>query len=519
MTFAPIYPWRSLSIVWILAAALASCSRADHRIPVTAETQRFIAENPTEAFEVMKVMDSSTVKVWTLEGTDTLSDWKVEDPLQDVKVLASRRLTVETSNTSVVLSHQVDFDAAEVDFFDVVIGGVNRETITLGWVGDETALCEGCSVSLDSSERQADGAARYRFAVGDSMEWKGRIRRLRLTIQMPPSGVAHLYRIESMKTAFNRSKVVEAAARPWKVDVANEVRNAILAVPDYPQRFEVRDLAQAAELDLGVAVLGSRVRMRFRVIAEWDDDAVTEVLSRDIASGDGWVDVRVPIGSPTPRSRSIAALILQCESEDGAGLDRAAFGLWSNPVILAGGLDSRPNVVLISIDTLRSDRMSLYGYPRDTTPELVRWVESRGAVVFENAVAPAPWTLPSHVSMMTGLDAISHGVNYNRGAPESLHMLAEDLSQAGYATAGITGGDSCTHNGVSPRDSTATPTTRRRWDLTPSLSRVWTRLWSGSREMPTGDSSFSFTPMRSTIRFALANRTSSSSVPLIRGTR
>ncbi|MEM1177372.1 MAG: sulfatase [Acidobacteriota bacterium] len=105
-----------------------------------------------------------------------------------------------------------------------------------------------------------------------------------------------------------------------------------------------------------------------------------------------------------------------------------------------------PSIVLISVDTLRADRLSLYGYPRPTTPVLDRWAAERAAV-FENTVAPAAWTVPSHLSMLTGLDAWRHGFNHDVGslgrslaAKVEAPLLAERLRDAGYTTAAETGG-------------------------------------------------------------------------------
>ena len=66
------------------------------------------------------------------------------------------------------------------------------------------------------------------------------------------------------------------------------------------------------------------------------------------------------------------------------------------------------NVILISIDTLRSDHLGVYGYERNTSPNIDEF--AKNAIVFENAYAQAPWTLPSHMSMLTGLYTSRHGV-------------------------------------------------------------------------------------------------------------
>ena len=76
-------------------------------------------------------------------------------------------------------------------------------------------------------------------------------------------------------------------------------------------------------------------------------------------------------------------------------------------VLLQGCGESAPaaappkRVILISIDTLRADRLSLYGYPRRTSPVLDAFAEQ--AVVFEDVSSPSPWTLPAHASLFSGL--------------------------------------------------------------------------------------------------------------------
>ena len=67
-----------------------------------------------------------------------------------------------------------------------------------------------------------------------------------------------------------------------------------------------------------------------------------------------------------------------------------------------------PNVLVILLDTLRADRLGCYGYDRPTSPVLDR-LASEG-VVFSDAWSAAPWTLPSHASLLSSLHAVEHGV-------------------------------------------------------------------------------------------------------------
>ncbi len=94
-----------------------------------------------------------------------------------------------------------------------------------------------------------------------------------------------------------------------------------------------------------------------------------------------------------------------------------------------------PNVLLIVLDTVRADRMSLYGYHRPTTPALEK-LASR-AVTFSQARSTAPWTLPSHASMMTGRWRHELSAGMNQPLDDAFPTLAEFLADHGYDTAGF----------------------------------------------------------------------------------
>jgi len=92
-----------------------------------------------------------------------------------------------------------------------------------------------------------------------------------------------------------------------------------------------------------------------------------------------------------------------------------------------------PNILLIVLDTVRRDRLSAYGNPRETSPELDAFAAR--ATLFERAIAPAQWTTPSHASMFTGLYPSVHRVTQgNFKLAESIPTLAEILGCAGYHT-------------------------------------------------------------------------------------
>ncbi len=103
---------------------------------------------------------------------------------------------------------------------------------------------------------------------------------------------------------------------------------------------------------------------------------------------------------------------------------------------LPAGDPKRPDVVLISIDSLRPDHLSSYGHKRDTSPTIDALAED--GLRFTHALSASPWTLPSHMTMMTGLWPTEHQIiEDDRRLTSSVPVIAERLQSAGYATAGF----------------------------------------------------------------------------------
>jgi len=118
--------------------------------------------------------------------------------------------------------------------------------------------------------------------------------------------------------------------------------------------------------------------------------------------------------------------------------EKPCFSYWINPVIYRKQ-NKGTNVILISIDTLRADHLGCYGYKRDTSPHIDKFA-SEGAL-FMNSFSTSPWTLPSHVSIMTSLYGIHHQVYYSgeKIAPSVL-TLADLCRKNGFFTCAFTGG-------------------------------------------------------------------------------
>jgi arylsulfatase A-like enzyme len=99
---------------------------------------------------------------------------------------------------------------------------------------------------------------------------------------------------------------------------------------------------------------------------------------------------------------------------------------------LADAPHNAPNLLVIVVDTLRADRLSAYGYSRATSPNIDRLAQQ--GVLFEKAISTASWTLPAHISMMTGRYPHQSPLGFTRVDPKH-PTVAEALRARGYRTA------------------------------------------------------------------------------------
>ena len=106
----------------------------------------------------------------------------------------------------------------------------------------------------------------------------------------------------------------------------------------------------------------------------------------------------------------------------------------------AGAAAAKPNVLLVTIDTLRADHLGCYGHAGAATPTLDA-LAARG-VRFATAITHVPLTGPSHASILTGRTPLGHGFRDNGGyvIPAEARTAAEDFRQAGYRTAAFVSG-------------------------------------------------------------------------------
>ncbi len=269
-------------------------------------------------------------------------------------------------------------------------------------------------------------------------------------IERDPQTLFRPGRLAGSQAAAGASELI---AEGTKVTLDDEVRNVLAALPGLPveRRLEV---PRGARLRLSYGAPASApLPLDFRVLAHPEGGEALLLFEASLAAEpdlDRWHRAEIDLSPVAGRTVRIE---LATDAEKPVEL-RHGIPVWGNPEVLAPSRrQPPPNVVLISIDTLRSDRMSLYGNRRPTTPYLDRWAES-SATVFDRAVAQAPWTVPSHLSLLSGLNAHRHAdlLPYSRpsnrlvlakqveSAQASRHLLAERLREHGFLTVAVTGG-------------------------------------------------------------------------------
>ncbi len=108
--------------------------------------------------------------------------------------------------------------------------------------------------------------------------------------------------------------------------------------------------------------------------------------------------------------------------------------LFSTALLVTCSRQQKPNIVIVTIDTLRADHLGCYGYRKPTSPRIDQ-IGSR-AIFFEKALSQTPQTLPSHTSIFTGMHPRTHkSITHESVVDENLNTLAEILKHKGYRTA------------------------------------------------------------------------------------
>lgn len=313
------------------------------------------------------------------------------------------------------------------------VGWRARDLVTFCWAGgQDDFVAERCvHESLETAP-----SAPVELELAGHPEWRGVVERVQIQITTLPDRSLELGAITLLEDIRRPSLAADELAGPWRTRLGDTVRDAWATAPGTAATWTGSLQGRRRELRVAFGSSpGTRANLSFKIWATVGSE--TRLLHEadvpwEAGRPPAWRTVTLPLESAGPTLR----LHLETEVVEGPG-DRG-LALWSvSPPSISS--DDRPGVLLVSLDTLRRDRMSLYGYERDTTPALAAWA-ARRAVVFERALAAAPWTLPSHTSLLTGQYPFRHGVVVTGPLPRGITLLAERFREAGYHTRASTVG-------------------------------------------------------------------------------
>jgi arylsulfatase A-like enzyme len=430
-------------VLIIISAFLGACSPPQSQQTALPPTLRFIEQSPQDIFSLKEISRAEQQFEWTFQNSEDAEPWSLSGSETQPRTENGALALDPGSQPRIVVEREVAIESAKIDELKIEVQGLypGGGGLRLFW------KCEGREYSIEQRImlrfRQGQGRAWkvFSFAVGSHPGWSGQITGVRLQTKVKPGKIIRIRRFTALRHVLSADRFATALQRPWKVMLQGELRSALLTLPGIPIERTLR-VPEDSQLVLAFGVPESmQAAVHFLVTAtrEGPDAAPEVILDRRInPQNDGlssWQEARIPL---TAFVGEQVRLSLQVETDQTDPLKGLA--AWGNPRVFFNSNSLQPpNIVLISIDTLRADHLSLYGYKRPTSPVIDHWGRQSG-MVFETAVAAAPWTLPAHVSLLTGLGALKHGVNHPTPAPKSLDTLAEVLRQAGYTTAAVTGG-------------------------------------------------------------------------------
>jgi arylsulfatase A-like enzyme len=326
--------------------------------------------------------------------------------------------------------------AADAEAIRLVVSGLRVGWVRARWTGADGA--PGGEVKLHRAE--GTGALRDHFLI-DLRGAGARPAELRLELE-PTTAAGEIVTLSELCVGRVREvgpRLAELARVPWKVTLAGDTRDALL-VPPAGEIARPEVLGGPARLDFAVGlVLGRADAVRVAVERRAPGAAAERLREWTLPAaelGGGWRELELELPAA---ARTGAELAVRVEPQGGSADFVAALG--APRVVPLGGRDPRPNIVLVSIDTLRADHLSLYGYERPTSPGIDAWARAHAAV-FRRVVAPSSWTLPSHFSLFTGIDGFAHPANHSSISIDAsaYRFLAAQLLEAGYRTRAYTGG-------------------------------------------------------------------------------
>ncbi|MEW6364208.1 MAG: sulfatase [Acidobacteriota bacterium] len=425
MTGAPRYPrCRGDRIVVLILAVLFSACR--ERGPSTYPAGEASERPPT--FVASDFIERRVIRRFEFDDPGELQRWRIGDwigverPLADAShEKTDHWLRLSEPEARYWLIRTIDTgDRSATHLRLETEDNHEGDLLTICWAREKSPLDWECTpITLD-----AGGAQTIDISIPRSR--KGPPASLKFQLTTATDRSVRVRACELHKSVASNEPV---ANRIWRVSLGGETRDACVSragrstemlIPVHQGPFQIA-VGMSEDSRSGVTFeLKERVGEQERVVAR----ARMRIGSSHSVK---WQELASMPGSSTLREFRLVVHPDRVDDEDPGFV----FCSLAERALVASR--KRPDVLLVSMDTVRADRMSLYGFPKRTTPRLDAWA-ARRAVIFERAIAPAPWTLPSHASLFTGLYPTRHGANVAGPLTPDYPVISEAFRAAGYET-------------------------------------------------------------------------------------
>lgn len=257
----------------------------------------------------------------------------------------------------------------------------------------------------------------------------------------PSGGFSLVRELPGARLAYDETRFRSARKDGRLVDVITlEGRSELSVTPPVPSEISYRihiPREPALRFATGVSTVGGDalpavVELEMSVDSDGRNTLVFSDAVRRMAAN-RWQDHDVDL---RPWAGRDVTLTLTSRFRSTHPVATPVLAAWGDPVVAdAGAVSKLPTILLVSIDCLRADHVGAYGYSPPTTPTIDAL--ARESTLFEKAFSTAPWTLPSHMSMLTGLLPSFHGATKWEKLPKEVEYLPELLAARGYRTVGV----------------------------------------------------------------------------------
>jgi len=325
----------------------------------------------------------------------------------------------------------LNLSGPDVDAVVIRMKVTGTTVMSLGWRPKGEAEAELHRVVRAHVARPGEMAT-YKIQLGGVRAWRYRqIDQIKLAVGEPAT-----IELASMEFLPRKSVFSEKSVGLHGFSIDNKMRPCLFAHCPAALRYKLT-VPPKGQFTAGLGIVDD-VPATFGLTVTENGETKT-IFEKTVSNNTQWHDVRADLSEYEGHEVEVG-LRVQSEQPD-------QVALWSSPAVYADASLTRrtgvrpgerpPNVLVYVVDCLRADHLDLYGYGRETAPNLKAFAQT--AARFKRCYSQDTWTKPSMSTFLTGVDSYVHGIKaFGDVIPDSLVLLPELLRQCGYVTGAIT---------------------------------------------------------------------------------